>query len=120
MALPFEAPVERFGATMPVDRSMRPMAVFGPEPVGHGSMMPPLEFVFGPVPRTIVIALIEIWFEPGSRAIKMTPGLIARMAVPDAVPVKILISGSIKFLRPAASIGTAVAASFAFGPGVTG
>jgi hypothetical protein len=46
----------------------------------------------------------------------MTPGLIARIAVTDAVPVKILISGSIKFLRPAASIGTAVAASFAFGP----
>ena len=80
--------------------------------------MAPLEFVLGPVPRAIVLTLVEIWFEPGSRAIKMTPGLIARIAVTDAVTVKILISGSLKFLKPAASIRTAVAALFALGPGI--
>ena len=105
---------------MPVDRSMTPMAVTRPEPVGHGSMMLPVEFGFWQVRRAIVTSLEGFVLEPGTRAIKMTPGLIARIAVTDAVPVHILISGSIKFLRPAASIGTAVAASFAFGPGSTG
>ena len=113
MALPHE---ERFGATMPVYRSMTPLAVFGPEAVGHGSKMPPVEFGFGPVRRARMTSFGEFVLEPGARAIKITPGLIARIAVTDAVPVKILIPGSIKFLRPAASIGTAVAASFAFGP----
>jgi hypothetical protein len=61
-------------------------------------------------------SLREFILEPGARAIKITPGVMAPIAVTDAVPVKILISGSLKFLKPAASIRTAVAASFALGP----
>jgi hypothetical protein len=60
--------------------------------------------------------MLKIWLEPGARAIKITPGVIAPIAVTDAAPIKILISVSITFLKPAASIGTAVTASFAFGP----
>ena len=101
---------------MPVDRSMSPVAVFGPEPVGHAPGMPAMEFVFGPVRRTIMTSLVEFVLEPGARAIKITPGVMAPIAVTDAVAVKILISGSIKFLNAAASIRTAVAASFALGP----
>jgi hypothetical protein len=79
-------------------------------------MMPPLEFVLGPVCRAIMTSLREFVLEPGARAIKITPGLMAPIAVTDPAPVKILISGSLKFLNAAASIGTAVAASFALGP----
>ena len=113
MALPHG---EGLGTTLPVDRSMTPMAVFGPEPVGHRSRMSPVEFGFGSVRRAIMTSLGGFVLEPGARAIKITPGVIAPIAVTDAVPIRILISGSIKFLRAAASIGTAVAASFAFSP----
>jgi len=89
---------------MPVDRPMTPAPKFGPIPVG----------------RTIGMTLLEFWFEAGPRAIKMLPGTIARAAVTDAVPVKIVISGPISFLKMVASIRTAVAASFALGPGITG
>ena len=50
----------------------------------------------------------------------MTPEMIARAAVTDAVTVKIVISEAISFLKMVASIRTAVAASFALGPGITG
>ena len=109
------SPEERSGVTMPVDRPMSPVAVFGPEPLGHAPGISPVEFVFGPVRRTIMTSLVQFVLEPGARAIKITPGVIA----PIAVPVKILICGSIKFLNAAASIRTAVAASFALGPGIT-
>jgi len=89
---------------MPVDRPMTPAPKFGPMPVG----------------RKIVMTLVKFWFEAVRRAIKMLPGTIARAAVTDAVPVKIVISGPISFLKMVASIRTAVAASFALGPGITG
>ena len=80
--------------------------------------MAPLEFVLGPVCRAIMTSLGEFILEPGARAIKITPGVMAPIAVTDAVTVKILISGSLKFLNTAASIRTAVAGSFALGPGI--
>jgi hypothetical protein len=102
--------------TMPVNRPMTPAPKFGPIPVWRTIVMTLVEFAIEPMRRAIVIALLEFVIEPGARAIKMTPGLIAPIAVTDAVPVKILISGSIKFLKASASIRTAVAASFALGP----
>ncbi len=48
----------------------------------------------------------------------MLPGTIAGAAVTDAVAVKISISGSTPTLKLVASIRTAVAASFALGPGI--
>jgi hypothetical protein len=61
-------------------------------------------------------SLREFVLEPRARAIKITPGVIAPIAVTDPAPVKILISGSLKFRNTAVSIRTAVAASFALGP----
>jgi len=81
--------------------------------------MAPLEFVLGPVSRARMTSLREFVLEPGARSIKITPGVTAPIAVTDAVTVKILISGSLKFLKPAASIRTAIAASFALGPGIS-
>jgi hypothetical protein len=84
--------------------------------VRRAIIVAPVEFVLGPIRRAIMTSLGGFVLEPGARAIKITPGVIAPIAVTDAVPIKIMVSGSVKFLRPAASIGTAVAASFAFGP----
>jgi hypothetical protein len=50
----------------------------------------------------------------------MTPGTIAGAAITDTVPVKISISEPIPTLKLVSSIPTAVAASFALGPGITG
>jgi hypothetical protein len=90
----------------------------------HGMVGSPVEPrpKFGPMPvrRAIVMALVEFWFKPGSRAIKMLPGMIAGAAVTDTVPIKIVTSGPIRFLKLVASIRTAVADSFALGPGISG
>jgi hypothetical protein len=83
----------------------------------HGMVGSPVEL---PVRRAIVMALVEFWFKPGSRAIKMLPGMIAGAAVTDTVPIKIVTSGPIRFLKLVASIRTAVADSFALGPGISG
>lgn len=96
-------PVEASGAIVPVDRPMTPGPQFGSIPVRRAIMMPPVKFRF----------------EPGPRAIKMTPGMIAGAAVTDAVPINMSISGPIPFLELSASIPTTVAASFALGPGIT-
>jgi hypothetical protein len=74
------------------------------------------------------MTLLEIWVEPGSRAIKMTLGLIIRIAFTDAVSdmssvttsVKFLISGFYNFLNRVASTRTAFAVSLTLGPGITG
>jgi hypothetical protein len=97
-------PVEAAGVTMPVDRPMTPAPKFRPMPVR----------------RTIVMPSVEFWFEPGSRAIKMLPEMIAGTAVTDSLPVKIAVSGPIPWLKLVASIWAAIAASFAQGPGITG
>jgi hypothetical protein len=110
---------ERSGATMPVDRSMTPASKFGPMPVRSAIEMTFVELWFEAIRRAVMIAPVELVIEPGTRAMKITPGVAAWIVLADTMTVNIPMSGWIKFFKTAASIRTACAALFALGPGIT-
>jgi hypothetical protein len=98
------------------------------EAVRRAIVVAPLEFVRGPV-RGAAVASLWVWvLEPGARALKMTPAVMARITFADAVsdsssvmaPVKFTISGFDNFLNRAASTRTVVAVSLTLRPGIAG
>jgi len=109
-------PLQMPGMHLTEDRAMAPMTVFGSDAVCCTIMLTLIIFVHEPMRPTIMFPFIVFVLEAVYGTVKITPGRMARTAITDTDPPKLVTYRVIYVPKPVAAVHMAITASFACRP----